>query len=96
MTIKDYFVLGMHSPPVNYIEQFVCPVQYILPAKVVFPCQVLSCQVVFPCFLKFPMEGPIRLYSNMASSFRVFPYFFTNTRSLSTIYVKAPPTATPL
>ena len=43
-----------------------CPIQYILPAKVVFPC----------FFLKFPIECPICLYSNMASSFRIFHTFF--------------------
>ena len=65
-----------------------CPIQYILPAKVQCSTSLF--------FSKFPIEGPIHLYSNMASPFRIFLYVFANTRNLSTVYIIALPTAIPL
>ena len=76
----------MRSLPVNYIEQFV-----FAPLSTYF-----QQKYYLFVFSKFTIEGPIHLYSNMASSFRIFPYIFVNTRNLSTVYVRAPPTAIPL
>ena len=72
----------MRSLSVNYIEQFVFA-----------PFSSDLQQSSISLFFEVPHRRSNSLVLQHGIFFRIFPYFFVNTRNLSTVYVNAQPTA---